>query len=201
MLVFIDESGDPGFKIAKGSDPVFALGMVIFKTAAAAGMVGEVIQLLREEIGHKPEFKFSKCSGSVRDAFFRRVAGCDFSVRALVVNKEVIYSGQLRTDSNAFYSYFVKQLMNFDAGALKDAKVRIDGSGSRDFQRALGSYLRRELKGKIRDLKMIDSHRDALMQLADMCVGAIARSYRDRDEPARWRNMLRRRIDNVWDFK
>ena len=30
MLVFIDESGDPGFKIEKGSSPVFVTAMVIF---------------------------------------------------------------------------------------------------------------------------------------------------------------------------
>ena len=201
MLVFIDESGCPGFKMAKGSDPVFALGMVIFKSAETANEASVAIQQLRSDIGHKAEFKFSKSSTEARDAFFKRVATCDFAVRALVVNKEVIYSEKLRTNNDAFYNYFVKQLMNFDDGALKDARVRIDGSGSRDFQRALGSYLRRELRGKIRDLKMIDSHRDQLMQLADMCIGAIARSYRDRDDPARWRNMLRHRIENVWEFK
>jgi hypothetical protein len=201
MLVFIDESGCPGFKMAKGSDPVFALGMVIFKSSQAADQTNAVIEQLRADLGHKTEFKFSKCSDAMRGAFFQRIAACDFAVRALVVKKEVIYSEQLRTSNDAFYSYFVKQLMNFDGGSLKNARVRIDGSGSRDFQRALGSYLRRELKGKILDLKMIDSHRDPLMQLADMCVGAIARSYRDRDEPARWRNMLRRRIENVWDFR
>jgi len=31
MLVFIDESGDPDLKFARGSDPIFAVGMVIFK--------------------------------------------------------------------------------------------------------------------------------------------------------------------------
>ncbi len=29
MLVFIDESGDPGFKLAHGSSPVFVVAMVI----------------------------------------------------------------------------------------------------------------------------------------------------------------------------
>lgn len=30
MLVLIDESGCPGFKFTRGSDPVFGIGMVIF---------------------------------------------------------------------------------------------------------------------------------------------------------------------------
>ena len=36
MLVFIDESGDPGFKVEKGSTPVFAVAMVIFANGHAA---------------------------------------------------------------------------------------------------------------------------------------------------------------------
>ncbi len=30
MLVLIDESGCPGFKLARASDPVFVIAMVIF---------------------------------------------------------------------------------------------------------------------------------------------------------------------------
>ena len=30
MLVFIDDSGDPGFKLGKGSTSHFIIGMVIF---------------------------------------------------------------------------------------------------------------------------------------------------------------------------
>jgi hypothetical protein len=33
VLVFIDESGDPGFKLERGSSPVFVVAMVIFQTS------------------------------------------------------------------------------------------------------------------------------------------------------------------------
>jgi hypothetical protein len=36
MLVLIDESGCPGFKFTRGSDPVFGIGMVIFANGADA---------------------------------------------------------------------------------------------------------------------------------------------------------------------
>ena len=187
--------------MSKGSDPVFAIGMVIFKSSADADATRAIIESLHSKLSHKAEFKFSKCRDEVRDGFFRSVVGCPFDVRALVVEKKVIYSTKLRNDNDAFYNYFVKQLMQYDGGALQDARIRIDGSGDREFQRALSSYLRRELGEKIRDVKMIESHRDALVQLADMCVGAIARSYRDRPDAARWRIMLRPRIANIWPFK
>jgi hypothetical protein len=119
----------------------------------------------------------------------------------LVVKKEVIYSGKLREDDDAFYSYFVKQLMKFDGGALADARIRIDGSGDREFRRALSSYLRKELKGKIKEVRMADSARDPLTQLADMCVGAVGRAYRDRPNADVWLKMLRPRIADIWEFK
>jgi hypothetical protein len=201
MLVFIDESGCPGFKVPRGSDPVFALGMVIFQSGEDAAATQACIDDLLRELGHKPEFKFSRCKADVRDAFFAAVIQHRFTVRAMVVEKKVIYSPHLRTSPDDFYSFLVKELMQNDAGALDRARVRIDGSGDREFRRALSTYLRRELGDRIRDLRMVDSKADPLMQLADMCVGAIARSYRNRDAADRWKRMLAPRIANVWRFR
>ncbi len=55
--------------------------------------------------------------------------------------------------------------------------------------------------GAIRKVKFAASHADPLLQLADMCVGAIARSYSDRKDANRWRAMLRPRLDDIWEFK
>ena len=113
----------------------------------------DLIKSLHGTLRHQPEFKFSKCDDRVKDGFFGSIAKLPFSVRALVVQKELIYSPELRTNNDAFYNYFVKQLMNFDGGMLKGAKVRIDGSGDREFQRSLCAYLRRELSGKIENAR------------------------------------------------
>ena len=53
MLVFIDESGDPGFKIAKGSSPIFVTAMVIFDGAAPALAAQAAIDQLRRDLGIK----------------------------------------------------------------------------------------------------------------------------------------------------
>jgi hypothetical protein len=200
MLVFIDESGCAGFKMAKGSDPIFAVGMVIFENGADARVSEACVAGLHARLRHLPEFKFSKCCDAVRDGFFRSVAAQPFTVRALLVRKDTLYSKHLRSNVDAFYNYFVKELMRFDGGRLHGARVRIDGSGDREFRRALGTYLRRELGDRIRDVKTTDSARDQLTQLADMCIGAIARTGRERDDASRWADMLRPRIDDVWHF-
>jgi hypothetical protein len=141
MLVFIDESGDPGFK--PGASPIFVAVMVIFDVAEAAADTQKCIEQSEARKVHKSEFKFSKCSDDVRDLFFTAVRGCAFKVRAIVVRKEVIYSPRLRADKDRFYEYFVKNMMDYNGGMLKDARVIIDGSGDRSFRKNLGTALRR----------------------------------------------------------
>ena len=202
MLVFIDESGCSGFKLAKGSNAVFVVGMVVFQNGDDATRTEGVIAGLHASLQHKPEFRFSKCRDAVRDGFFAGVVSCPFKVRALVVQKERIHSPLLRSSDDAFYSFFAKLLLRHDQGLLKDAKVRIDGSGDREFQRSLKTYLRKQLgEQKLQEVRLVDSKRDLLVQLADMCVGAVARAYRDKENGRRWLQMLKPRIQDVWEFE
>lgn len=202
MLAFIDESGDAGFKIDQGSSPVFVAAMVIFENGADAAATQEAIARSEARRVHKGEFKFSKARDEVRDLFFQAVQGCPFVIRAIVVKKESIRSSHLKSDKETFYAFFVKQMIRHDNERLVDARIVIDGSGDRAFKRDLAAGLRKLTRpGAVKSCKFSDSRNDALVQLADMCVGAIARSYReDRADRQRWRRMLDNQIENVWDF-
>ncbi|MEQ1583226.1 MAG: DUF3800 domain-containing protein [Candidatus Nitrotoga sp.] len=203
MLVLIDESGDAGFKLARGSTQHFIVAMVIFDDFKEAERASDIIEAARTTLRIRTEFKFNKCSGQVKDGFFAMVAPCKFTVRAIVVDKAKIYSENLREHKEMFYNFFVKSLLQHDHNALIGARVKIDGSGDREFKRELAAYLKRESTGgKIVSVKFVESHRDNLIQLADMVAGAIARSYRidDRNEPDRWRKMLNNKVRNVWNF-
>jgi hypothetical protein len=202
MLVFIDESGDPGFKLSKGSSDVFVAAMVAFRSQEVASETQATIEALARRLGLKSEFKFHKSRPPVRDAFFGAVHPHDFLVRAIVVEKERIYSQRLRTNKESFYKFFVKSMLKFDNGLLEGAKVVIDGNGDREFRQELAAYLRRGCgRGAIKDVRFKESERDRLVQLADMCAGAIARSFKpDRDDKDRWRKMLGRKIHDVWRF-
>lgn len=204
MLVLIDESGDAGFKMARGSTPVFVVGMTIFHDFAEAERASAAIATARAALRVKPEFKFNKCSNDARDGFFQAVEPFKFRVRALVVRKELVYSENLRDSKERFYNFFVKLLLKHDDDMLSGARVKIDGSGDREFKRELASYLRKQLSaGKIKSVKFAESHRDNLIQLADMTTGAIARSYRkdERKFASRWRQMIAAKIQDVWEFR
>jgi hypothetical protein len=203
MLVFIDESGDAGFKIQKGSTPIFVAALVAFHDHDQARAAKVAIDAASARLNIRPEFKFSKCRDEIRDAFFEAMRPFEFRVRAIVVQKELIYSAHMRAQKEAFYSFFVKSMLKFDDGLLKEAQIVIDGSGDRTFKREMGVYFRRHLgAAKIKSLAFNDSRSDRLVQLADMCAGAIARSCRDdRHEPHRWRKMLGQKVEDVWNFR
>lgn len=206
MLVLIDESGDPGFKLTRGSSSHFVVAMVIFDDFSEAERTGAAIDDLRVRLCLKTEFKFANSHRHVRDAFFDCVCAYRFRVRALVVDKSAIYSDNLRMHKELFYNHFVKLLLQHDNGVLHDARIKIDGSGDRRFRNELNGYLRKQLDmGKVRSIKFAESHRDNLIQLADMTAGAILRSYRttDRKDAIRWRQVLQRRgrMGDVWEFR
>jgi hypothetical protein len=127
----------------------------------------------------------------------------DFRVRAIVVKKERIYSLHLRGNKERFYAFFIKSMLGYDNGLLERARIIIDGSGDREFKREMGTYFRTQLgRGRVKEVRFSDSRSDPLVQLADMCVGAIARSYKqERSDRLRWRNMISAKIENVWDFR
>jgi hypothetical protein len=202
MFVFIDESGDPGFKTDAGASAIFVAVMVIFETAEDAARTQLAIENSEARKQNPREFKFSKSSIKIRDLFFVAVKNCNFKVRAIDVRKEKIRSDRLRTDKEKFYEFFVKNMLDYDGGILKKARIIIDGSGDREFRRNLQAALRRRLGAEVmQDLRFKDSKTDSLIQLADMCAGAIARSYGTKKDAGRWRKKLGNRINDVWDFE
>jgi hypothetical protein len=203
MLVFIDESGDPGFKLKKGSSPIFVIALVAFHDHDQARLTQATIDAAAIRLNIRPEFKFNKCRNEIRDAFFEAVRPFHFRVRAIAVQKDRVYSPHLRTHKEAFYSFFVKSMLRFDDGLLKDARIVIDGSGDRGFRAELEAYLRHHLgPGKVKKIRFQDSVSDRLIQLADMCAGAVARSFRvDKDDRFRWRRMLGQKVEDVWEFQ
>jgi hypothetical protein len=178
--------------------------MAIFQQNQDAEKVSQAVARAREHLRVRPEFKFSKCSNDIRTQFFAFLSGHPFKIRAIVVEKARIYSKHMRSEPKSFYNFFLQNLMKHNEHAIKGASIKIDGSGDRKFRNALYSYLRQQLAaGTIRKLKFANSRTNNLIQVADMAAGAIARSYpgRNRQADARWRQMMHRQIENIWEFR
>lgn len=139
----------------------------------------------------------------MRRGFLKTVSDCNFTYRGIVMEKGKIYGPELIRSKNAFYSYPIKMVLRHSFGAIRDARIRIDGSGNREFRKKLATYLRKEVNQEsaiVKDVKFRDSKKDVLIQLADMVAGAIHRSYTEKRDAQIYRNIIKEREDDVWTF-
>ncbi|MBA4319921.1 MAG: hypothetical protein C0412_16095 [Flavobacterium sp.] len=208
MLVFIDDSGDAGFKLGKGSSEFFIISAVIFDDNLEAEKTALAIKELRRELFKRDdvEFKFHKSNKKIRKSFFDKVIKYKFRIRCLVVNKNNLYSSKLRESKDSFYSYIIKTMLKYNNSTIFNAKIKIDGSGDRVFRKSFMTYLRRELNDKekivLLNCKMVDSKSDVLIQMADMIAGAIHRFYqKDKTDRKVYKSIIEKHIEDEWQFK
>lgn len=207
QLVYLDESGDPGFKVGLGSSPVLVVAATIFDTPAHAEETASRIHAYRRSIGKGShfQFRFSKLCRDYREGFLKAVRDCPFRVRAIVMPKERVWDGTyLKRSPRHFYNYTINVLLRHAFGHVREAKVFIDGEAGKTSRQRLVAYLRRECnvgrRRTVRELKFAPK-RNVLIQLADMVVGSLARSYRaDKPDSRAYRRLLAPRIEDVWEF-
>jgi hypothetical protein len=177
MFVYLDESGDAGFKFERNSSRYFVVTLLL---VADPIPLQAAIDDLRRSLGFASgnEFKFSASREEVRWAFLRMLRRQDFIVRALVIDMTLIAAPHLRK-RETFYNLLVRQVLTDDDGTIQDATIVLDESvKSRKSKKQLTSYLRRALNTdpalpKVRDVRCHASHADNLIQATDMIAGAI----------------------------
>ncbi|OGE67110.1 hypothetical protein A3H85_00990 [Candidatus Daviesbacteria bacterium RIFCSPLOWO2_02_FULL_40_8] len=208
MLVFIDDSGDPGFKLDKGSSLIFVISCVIFDDELEAEKTAVAIKEFRRRIRFPDdvEFKFNKSSKKTREKFLEAINSFHFKVRSLVIQKDVIKSEELKGNKNSFYSYAIKLLLQHSDGSILNAKVRVDGSGDRIFRKSFVAYLRKQLNSEqrkvMKDCKLVDSKENVLVQMADMIAGSIRRAYElDKTDRETYKKIIRKHIEDEWRFR
>jgi len=206
MLVFIDDSGDPGFKVEKGSSKVFVIAMVIFKDNLEAERASLAIKDLRRKLkmSDLSEFKFNKSSKKFRQIFIESIKKFDFKIRAIAVDKKDIYSQRLKTHKENFYNYVIMQVLK-NSKSIKNAKLKFDKRGEIEIRNQLRVYLSRELDNKknniFSDLKFVDSRQNTLIQLADMVAGSIFSFYTGKDKSYLEELKKSKKVEDVWSFK
>lgn len=207
MLVFIDDSGDPGFKLDKGSSRHFVIACVIFDDNLDAEETALKIKRLRRSLKWRDdhEFKFNKTSKDIRLKFLNEIKDCKFRVRAIIADKSIIRSSELRTNKNKFYNYMIKEVLSKSEGKIKDGRIRLDGHEDRAYKKAATTYFRQQANpggAVIKDMKFVNSKNDNLIQLADMVAGSILRTTQaNKTDSKIYLNTIIKRKDSLWYFK
>lgn len=208
MLVFIDDSGDPGFKLDKGSTSFFVISLVIFDDELEAEKAAVAIKELRRSLKFPDdmEFKFHKSRKSVREKFLGIINPFKFRIRSLVIDKSIIRSKELQENKNSFYGYAIKTVLKHSNDTILNAKIKIDGSGDRVFRKSFLTYLRRQLNSKqkkiMKNCKLVDSKGNVLIQMADMIAGSIRRHCdKSKTDRLAYRNIIKKHIEDEWSFK
>ncbi|MCC7025169.1 MAG: DUF3800 domain-containing protein [Thermomicrobiales bacterium] len=86
MFVYLDESGDTGFKFRQGSSRYFVITLLLVADPIPFHIA---IDDLRQRLGFSPrnEFKWVNASEDVRWSFLEMLRKQDFTARVLVVDK------------------------------------------------------------------------------------------------------------------
>lgn len=176
QLIFIDDSGDPGFKDVSSSN--FIMAAVLFTDLEVAELVSERIADYRKSFGWRDEyeFKFAKIRKDIIVQFLKMISNYDFQIYAVYIKKSSFKRAAWLIDKEKLYNWAIKELLS--SMPLGEAKIEIDGRSSKQNMRRTAAYLRREIKcrGKKIEIKFEDSVHDNLIQLADLIAGSINRS-------------------------
>lgn len=212
MNVFVDESGDAGFKIGKsggGSSEFFAVATVVVADPISLAMG---IEELKRQLGLSSnfEFKFISSNHARRRVFFEELRRHDVSIRGFVVNKRLIADQKEFRSKSFFYSTLLKRALLESRETFVDATLTLDRfMSSKQSMLELSSSLRQALQEpvpnsdgvpvmRIREIRHKDSKLDPLIQVADMVAGAIAAHRRETDTKSL--ELFKARVQDILDW-
>jgi len=184
----IDEVGQTGFKFAHGSSRLFAISLALTNEPQR---IRDNLERARRQLGLASgvELKFHSTPHGLRLKLLEQMAAWPLAVRILGVDKTGLPLDFHRLKSWEFYAFFVAELLNrLPVGELERTTLALDEFGPpRLTLHLIRAHLRqRQLWGEksylIKRLAFRRSHREDLIQVADLCGGAIYRWLADGDE-------------------
>jgi hypothetical protein len=206
QLVFIDESGDPGFKFDRGSSSHFVIACVIFDDKLDAEEAALIIKKFRRKknLSDNSEFKFNKTNKTLIKELLKEIVRANFRVCAISIDKTKIRSHELRNNKESFYNYAVKLALSRSENII-DADIRIDGHASREYKKSTFAYLRKEVnvvQRKIAKIRFVDSQSNVLIQLADIAAGSVFRLANvNKSDRKDYIGILKDRVEDIWNFE
>ena len=176
QLIFIDDSGDPGFKFNRGSSRYFVIACVIFNNREASEITSQVLHSLKREMSwnQNREFKFHRANDGQKELFFNSIKNSPFKIRAIAIDKYKIKEAITIQQHSFYLQTIIRVLDNYTN--MNKAQIYLDGKENRNFQKQSSAKIRKVLnqyQQRMTEFRFVDSKRNILIQMADMVAGAI----------------------------
>ena len=180
MYVFVDESGDAGYKFESGSSRYFVVACLLIDHAEQADCLREELAKLKTSLNWKPEseFKFSKMKFDFQRLVLSSVDFSSINVQVFYLDKA--QCRQIVAPPWLTHVQMLRLCLQRLEPELRHAVVKIDGATGSSHKGVLkdirpkGSVDRSERA--IRSLRLVRSESEILIQLADMVAGVARRS-------------------------
>jgi len=186
-LLFMDESGDTGFKFEKGSSRFFVLSIVIFDNPVEAEKTAKTIKNLRKKLKLSVNFEFKFSTGTTKkqkEKFLKIVKQENFTYRSVVIDKQKLLKANPQSFQESIY-ILSSELLFLRGKELANATLVLDRV-NRQFLRKMNFFLKRRLNTPlrkiIRKIKADKSSNNNLLQLVDMVCGAVYRKFSKKDK-------------------
>ncbi|MGH2551585.1 MAG: DUF3800 domain-containing protein [Thermomicrobiales bacterium] len=202
MFVYLDESGDCGFKFNQGSSAFFVVSLVITEDPDA---IDRAVTAFRTSLNYREthEFKFYRTDERRRLELLHEIARMPVRVRTLVIDKRVMTRPHMH-DRDTFYGFVVKLLLRNSFGSIADATLILDESDkSKRNQQTLASQIRRECTGagrtaEIRKVVHRNSRSHGALQVTDMVCGAV---MADAKGEGKYLRVIRGIVEDRWNWR
>lgn len=182
-----DEAGDVGLNFEKGASRYF---VPAFIATQEPDHLRDTLVRLRQtlDLSATHEFKFYRMtSAGIRNEVFSSLGHADFEAYALIVDKTRLPKLFETTEGLEIYTHFITELLAIIPTELqKDATLILDEFGSTpDLRTELRrTMIRRHMPRLFKRVIVRSSHREPLIQIADLVAGAIMRRATRHDAEA-----------------
>lgn len=193
MKIFIDESGDLGFR-PHASEYFVIVAIIVRDDQKIRRCFKEIRRKkLKKSLRDLPEFKYNNTNNATKRRILQCIAKSDLDITYAVLRKAWIYQ-RLRDKPQIIYNYLTGHLITkivLEYGIEGEISIYIDKSTYKLVREHFDDYLSyRMLNNNISavasfdqlNIEHVDSRKEPSIQAADFVAGAIHRRYRDGDD-------------------
>ncbi|MCL2821046.1 MAG: DUF3800 domain-containing protein [Oscillospiraceae bacterium] len=201
--LFIDDSGDIGFKNESSSH--FLIAAVLVVDEEEKQTINDTIDAFRHSLGWTElhEFKFNNVEKKIVLNFINEVKKHDFSSYVMVLDKSKINRDFIpKNKASLYFRIIIELLLKLK---LSNPVITIDGRADKLYAKEIKTFLRKGLKEKgVHGSRvfLVDSRKNSLIQLTDIIAGSVARSYnKSKTDNQAYVKALGNKITDIFEMK